>query len=187
MRHHAWGVAVVFLSVTTACGALVVVDGTGGEGGAGGAGPGSGSSSVATTVTTVVSSTSFVSSTTAIAVSTSGTGQPGSCGELPSFEACDQCCQEENPGGYDALITSYILSCACAPGSPCNAACDTLDPSTDVCPEPGTIDVSAFNEDCVNCFNNVTGDEDCIQSTLAECSADPACIGYTTCQQNCPF
>jgi hypothetical protein len=168
----------------TSCGGKVVVT-PGGEGGAGGASPSSndttttGPPSVTVGPTTSVTGgpTTSISSGGPSVVSSTGTGT-SDCGDRPDFDACAQCCVEENPEGYESLVTIFISHCGCAPEAPCLAECDKNGPE-DMC-KAGPIDWGA-NFECTDCLNNVDPNDECIATYYDECLSDMQCVSVMEC------
>jgi hypothetical protein len=130
--------------------------GTGSTSGAGGAG-GAGSGTSGTTTG-----------------STTGSGA-GGCAAQPSYDACYECCANDKPDAYNALVVHVLNECACQIGSICSAQCAA---------DCGTL---AFDQSCIDCVNAAVGANDaCVSTGVEECNADAACVPFIDCAVTCP-
>jgi hypothetical protein len=147
------------------------------DGSGGGGGSATTSSVTTTTTTTTTTATSSVTTTTS-------TG-PQSCADLPA-DQCAECCGQEHATGFDVINNSYLTNCACADGAACVVECNTADAATDLCLDDGTFNFNVMNDACVTCLNDLTGMEACWDPIRTDCQAEPDCVDFIQCQNDCP-
>lgn len=113
-------------------------------------------------------STKSGTATTDAGSSSTPSGSGGACSSQTSFDACDSCCFNLHPNGFDVWQNAFG-SCACEQPGTCasrcgNSYCVGQDPA------PGGS--------CEQCLD---GASQCAQIADSACNADPDCAAYLAC------
>jgi hypothetical protein len=93
------------------------------------------------------------------------------CSTTTSFDACAQCCDTNNPPGYEVADDAYF-ACLCQTPGACAQAC-----ATTLCAAGGPQDPSAS---CEQCLDSQAAAQ-CDDAAEAACQASAACQAANLC------